>query len=91
MKTKNEIKNAFNIAFNGHRNAITPNIIYYGQVGNYLYELSSGRSIFDCTKQFYGLTILQIDENGKHIHRQDLSCSSEDKTELETKIKALNS
>lgn len=54
------------------RNIMTPNVIRYGKISkNIAYELSSGRGIVN--EQIYGVSVVEIDENGETIRRTDLS------------------
>ncbi len=43
-------------------NFITPNVEEYGQVGRYIYELSSGRALDGGL--IYGVTVVEVKEGG---------------------------
>lgn len=53
------IQQKFSSYFNGNKNAMTPNVIEYGQKGRYIYDLSSG-GIFR-GKKMHGVTVLELD------------------------------
>lgn len=58
------------------RNLVTPDIIEYGQVNNFIYELSSGLKPFsDKTKRIlvYGVTICEKTSSDQFIKRSDLT------------------
>jgi len=54
--TQEEIARIFHATFNGQKNMMTPNLITYGSVPGYVYEISSGEGFRRET--IYGVTIL---------------------------------
>jgi len=84
--TQTQIKRKFEQFFNGQTNFMTPQPIYYGQRGNFLYEISHGRFI---GQDLYGITVLQQDLPGEIEHRHDLSASFHTEIEAKTYAKHL--
>ena len=57
LKTEDDIAEIFGRVFNGQTNIMTPDVIYYGQAGDHIYEVSSGNGIFK-GEVIWGLTVL---------------------------------
>lgn len=54
---KTQIRKMFKAHFNGQSNFITPDVITYGKINGYVYELSRGRGIWG--DWIYGVTVLK--------------------------------
>lgn len=69
MYSANEI---FNLAYGDSKNFMTPNVMRRGKINkNRAYELSNGRGMSN--QKIYGVTIVDIDDNGNTTRRTDLS------------------
>jgi hypothetical protein len=68
-----KVKPLFTKAFKGQGNFVTPTIIRYGEVVNYVYELSEGRG-FLSGGMIYGVTLLT--KEGERVHHKLSKCFS---------------
>ena len=59
-----QIVKTFKKVFKGQNNFMTPDVLEYGQRGEYIFEVSKGKGIGGET--IYGLTVLGI--SGEHYH-----------------------
>lgn len=75
---RSSIRKAFLDVYNNNPNFMTPTIIKYGQKQPFIWELSTGRGIFN--QRIYGVTILEIDPNSEqgYKERHDLNQLFED-------------
>jgi hypothetical protein len=62
------IRAAFDRAYNGQRNFMTPQVVCYGKRGRLLYELSKGPAMA-AGSSMWGVTVIEVDG----AKRSDLS------------------
>lgn len=73
---ENTIRKIFGKTFNGETNFMTPNIVRFGQVGVYIYELSNTGSSGGIFDNMYGVTVLRHDGSTTELSRSFSSKSA---------------
>lgn len=63
---------------------MTPEVIRYGQKGNFVYELSTGDKCLG--NEMFGVTVAELNGNAPSIGRSDLSTCLHSKEEAEEYI-----